>query len=35
MIKGLQPMHVTVIREEGKNGDIEMEAALAEVGFKV
>lgn len=35
VIKGLQPIRVAVLREEGTNGDREMAAALARVGFKV
>lgn len=35
VIKGLTPVKVAVLREEGTNGDREMAAALARVGFKV
>lgn len=35
VIKGLVPFRVAVLREEGTNGDREMAAALARVGFKV
>lgn len=35
VVKGLQPIRVAVLREEGTNGDREMAAALARVGFKV
>lgn len=35
VLKGLVPVRVAVLREEGTNGDREMAAALARVGFKV